>query len=194
MDTPADRLKAARLARGYRTAKAAAEAMNSKVATYTQHETPGRIIPEKKARLYADFFRTTPEWILYGISPAREATNRYPLPMLEISERSHKLVRLGVAPLPVRLEPDVCALRICSNKILGPVEGFTLIYFKPATTNFDERLLESLCVVCLKDETITLGTLLRGSLAERFHVMQMRGDPLLDQSLLWAAKVLLIAP
>lgn len=65
----ADRLRAAREAAGYDTAKAAADAIGIPAATYTQHENATRGLPAGKARLYAHAFGTTPEWLLYGRGP-----------------------------------------------------------------------------------------------------------------------------
>lgn len=64
--TPAARLREARIKAGYDSAKAAAEALGVPVATYIQHENGGRGIPPGKASRYAKFFRTSPEWILYA--------------------------------------------------------------------------------------------------------------------------------
>lgn len=46
--------------------------MGVSVPTYIQHENGGRGYPAKRADRYARFFRTTPEWLLYG---RRENTN-----------------------------------------------------------------------------------------------------------------------
>lgn len=64
--TAHERLRAAREAAGYETAKAAAEAMGASVATYLQHENGTRGFPAQRAQRYARFFKTTPEWLLYG--------------------------------------------------------------------------------------------------------------------------------
>lgn len=66
MQTPADRLKAARIAAGYETALDASEAMGIPSATYNQAERSTRALTEARAQRYAKFFRTTPEWLLYG--------------------------------------------------------------------------------------------------------------------------------
>jgi SOS-response transcriptional repressor LexA len=66
MESPAERLKAARLKAGYETAKAAAEAMGATVSTYIQHESGVRGYPSKTAARYARYFRVAPEWLLYG--------------------------------------------------------------------------------------------------------------------------------
>jgi len=61
-----DRLKHAREAAGYESARAAADAIGIPAATYTQHENGIRGLPAGKARLYAHAFAVTPEWLLYG--------------------------------------------------------------------------------------------------------------------------------
>lgn len=66
MTTAAERLRAAREAAGYETAKSAAEALGASVATYLQQENGTRGFPASRAQRYARFFHTTPEWLLYG--------------------------------------------------------------------------------------------------------------------------------
>lgn len=66
METPADRLKAARIKAGYATAKSAAEAMGVTVSTYIQHESGVRGFPAGRAARYAKFFRVAPEWLVYN--------------------------------------------------------------------------------------------------------------------------------
>lgn len=66
MSDPATRLKEVREKRGYTSAKGAAEAMGVSVSTYIQHESGMRGFPAAKADRYARFFRTTPEWLIYG--------------------------------------------------------------------------------------------------------------------------------
>lgn len=66
MSTASERLKAAREKSGYSSAKSAAEAMGVSPATYIQHENGTRGFPAARAQRYARFFRTTPEWLLYG--------------------------------------------------------------------------------------------------------------------------------
>jgi phage repressor protein C with HTH and peptisase S24 domain len=66
MMTPGERLKLARQKAGYETAMAAAEAMGISVSTYTQHENGFRGYPADKAAKYARFFRTNPEYLLFG--------------------------------------------------------------------------------------------------------------------------------
>lgn len=66
MSSPDERLKDARVAAGYETAKAAAEAMGVPVPTYIQHENGARGLPPARAARYGRFLRVAPEWLLYG--------------------------------------------------------------------------------------------------------------------------------
>lgn len=74
MKTSADRLKDARIAAGYATAKQSAEAMGVSVSTYIHHENGTRGFPAARAERYAKFFRTTPEWLLYGRTKTADNT------------------------------------------------------------------------------------------------------------------------
>lgn len=64
-EEPHDRLKKARLAAGYETATAAAEAMGVKVPTYIHHEN-GRSGLSRVLKRYAAFFRVSADWLLTG--------------------------------------------------------------------------------------------------------------------------------
>jgi SOS-response transcriptional repressor LexA len=59
-------LKAAREGAGFETATQAAEAMRVPAPTYLAHENGSRGFPAQRAKQYADFFRVSPEWLLYG--------------------------------------------------------------------------------------------------------------------------------
>jgi transcriptional regulator with XRE-family HTH domain len=60
------RLKMAREASGYSSASEAALAMGVVGSTYISHENGMRGFPAPRARQYAQFFQTTPEWLLFG--------------------------------------------------------------------------------------------------------------------------------
>lgn len=64
--TPPERLREARTAAGFLSALAAATAMGVAPATYVQHENGHRNFSAERAERYARFFKTTPEWLLYG--------------------------------------------------------------------------------------------------------------------------------
>lgn len=66
MDTPNERLRAARERAGFHTAKEAAQAMGVPVSTYIGHENGHRGFPAKRAPQYARKFKVSEEWLLYG--------------------------------------------------------------------------------------------------------------------------------
>lgn len=66
METPAERLKALRLARRYEDGADAARAYGWPISTYNAHENGGRNITRKMAIKYARAFLSTPEHILFG--------------------------------------------------------------------------------------------------------------------------------
>lgn len=70
METPADRLRIARMRAGFATAKEAAEALGFPVSTYLGHENGSRGYPAKKAFTYARKFKVREQWLLYGVGPA----------------------------------------------------------------------------------------------------------------------------
>jgi hypothetical protein len=70
MRTPAQRLKETRIAAGYRTATAAAEAMGVNPATYLGHENGSRGLARAMAR-YARFYKVSLNWLMTGTGAIR---------------------------------------------------------------------------------------------------------------------------
>jgi len=61
-----ERLRAARLARGYQTATEAAKKYQLNFNTYASHEGGSRNIPLQKLRMYAKMFDVDEQWLLTG--------------------------------------------------------------------------------------------------------------------------------
>ena len=66
METQHDRLRRARIARGFGTAVEAAHALGVPEQTYSQHENGHRNFPWKRAKDYARFFGVTAGWLMEG--------------------------------------------------------------------------------------------------------------------------------
>jgi hypothetical protein len=198
METPGDRLKAARVAAGFLTAKAAAEFLHVPIATYTQHEKPHRFLPEKRARFYAEQFRSTPEWILYGLTPEREHTSQA-VPVIGVTgvpsqgftgdENGN-----GHARLLPKATWETQALAIAEGDPLGASFHGWIVYFGAQRSPRTKALHQQLCVVCHDHNQLTIARLVPSSFASRFHLLRTHGDPLLDQTVHWAALVLAITP
>lgn len=72
-ETPADRLRRARIDAGYSTAKAAAEAFGWNVNTYISNENGNAPYSFKKAQVYAQRLKVSPEWLYTGASAPESA-------------------------------------------------------------------------------------------------------------------------
>ncbi|WP_375337248.1 LexA family transcriptional regulator [Rhizobium lentis] len=66
MENKGDRLRDARLAAGFRTAKAAADALGMRPTTYGAHENGQNDFGIDEAQIYAKKFSTDPLWLLTG--------------------------------------------------------------------------------------------------------------------------------
>lgn len=67
MDSPAARLRIARLRAGYETGKDAAVSLGFPVSTYLSHENGSRGISAKRAAVYARKYKVREQWLLYGV-------------------------------------------------------------------------------------------------------------------------------
>lgn len=86
MEEPSDRLRAARIAAGYVDrdgVRKAAEAMRVPYATYAGHENGSRGITASAGRRYANFYKISAEWLLYGKGTPKAGQLH---PILEIYE------------------------------------------------------------------------------------------------------------
>lgn len=66
METPADRLRKARIDAGYENAREAADALGVNYTTYGQHENGTRNIPARSAQTYARKFKVSLDYLLTG--------------------------------------------------------------------------------------------------------------------------------
>lgn len=74
MDEPGDRLKQARLAAGFKSIAAAAEAKGFHKQNLGDHEAGRRGIKPEHAEQYARAFKVSPEWILLGVDTKKRPT------------------------------------------------------------------------------------------------------------------------
>ena len=71
----AERLRQARMAAGFTSAKDAARALNEPDSTYTQHENAKRGFGTEKATRYAMFFKSNLDWLMTGRGPQKGRTS-----------------------------------------------------------------------------------------------------------------------
>jgi hypothetical protein len=65
-ETPADRLKTARIARGFRTARQFSDTYGIPQPSFSMHESGKRGLTSKAARQYADLLDVSIDWLLTG--------------------------------------------------------------------------------------------------------------------------------
>lgn len=66
MESKAQRLRDARIAAGFGSARSAALSFGWGISTYTAHENGQNEFDADRAREYAKAFKTKPEWLLLG--------------------------------------------------------------------------------------------------------------------------------
>lgn len=69
METMSDRLRKARVAAGFDSARAAAMFFGWVVSTYSAHENGQNDFKTPQAIVYARAFKTTPEYLQFGTNP-----------------------------------------------------------------------------------------------------------------------------
>jgi hypothetical protein len=185
MLTPGERLKAAREANGFETAKDAALAMAVPIATYTQHEKAAKHLPARRADEYAKFFGLTPEYLLFGRG---DVPDRIPV-MDGRGANTGKTAALPGPPsgLTRALECDGFAHY-----------GLVAIYDHPQSARPSADVYGRLCVVGIDTEAGTetqrlVGLVQRGTTANRVHLIG-GAMPKIDILPAWIAPVTALIP
>lgn len=186
--TPGERLKAAREACGFDTAKEAALAMGVPIATYTQHEKAEHHLPARRAAEYAGFFKVQPEWINFGRGTPPER-----VPVLD----AHGNDTGRTAVLPCEPTPMTRALEATEGDGIAHF-GFVALYNEPAakTHAHAPEISGQLCVVAIPNgngDQRLIRLVQKGSAPDRFHLI---GGPLplIDHKVVWLAPVIALLP
>lgn len=211
MSTPGERLARARAAKGYETAKSAAEAMGVAVSTYVQHENGIRGVPAARASKYARFYGVTPEWLLYGReTPAKpppsaasvaKARRRGSLSVplvgyVGAGAEAHYYAtgdELGEVDAPEGSTPHTVAVEV-RGQSLGPLFERWLIFYDEVRTPPTPDLFGRLCIVGLPDDRILVKQIRPATTAGFFHLLSNNEPPITDQEVMWAARVKSMTP
>lgn len=208
MSTPGERLKQARLAKGYETTVAAAEALGMPQATYAQHENGLRGFPAKRAPQYARAFGTSTDWLLFGRGDPPKG-----VPHAEADDRIRRTVPLvgyvgagdaahyyesGQGDLdrvdaPENANDNTVAAKIQGTSV-GPLFDGWLVFWDEVRTPLTPDMLGELCVVGLLDGRILVKQVRQAALPDRFHLISNNEGPMLDMEIAWAAKVTEMRP
>jgi hypothetical protein len=187
MTTPGERLKSVRENSGFETAKDAALAMGVPIATYTQHEKAERFLPARRASQYASFFRTTPEYLLYGRADAVPER----VPILD----PHGVDTGGMAILPPAPSDLTRAMLTTEGDGIAHL-GFVALYDEPQAAKPTPDINGRLCVVAIVIDGVqkhVVRIVQRGASPNRYHLIG-GSLPLIDQKIVWAAPVIALIP
>lgn len=185
-NTPGARLKTAREASGYESAKEAALSMGVPIATYTQHEKAGTHLPARRAAQYASFFGVTPEYLLYGrgVIPAR------------VPVEDNRGVFTGKTAAMPAAPSELTRALIASDGDGIAYRGMVAIYNEPQGYRTPAEFDGKLCVVAVVIDGVEHRIIRVAQKAANpgcFHLIGA-GLPLIDHKAVWLAPVLALVP
>ena len=208
----ASRLKQARVACGYKTARAAASAFRWNFNTYGSNENGNAPFSYPKAKAYAAAFGVRAEWLYDGAPPrsgqpakVSEATRGASVGMVPIIGRvgadpeGAVLFATGqsagdLAPIPPGGTDKAVALQISGHSMRGVADDGGLIYFEDQRTPPTPDMLGHVVVVETDTEEVLVKRLLRGSRPGRYDLESIVGPTRHDCRIRWAAHITAIIP
>ena len=203
MDDRAARLRQARLAAGFETAAAAAEAHGWNRNTYASNENGNAPYSWRRARDYAAAFGVRPDW-LYDAQASSDASEggapRAPLIGRVGADPGGEVLLAGgqappeFAPLPPGGTARAVALRVSGHSMRGLADDGALIYFEDQRTPPSPDMLGQVVVVELDTGEVLVKRLLRGASPGRFDLESVAGPTRRDARLRWAAHITAIVP
>lgn len=211
MDTldRARRLKEARIARGYKTARLAALAHDWNTNTYSSNENGNAPFSFSRAREYGDAFGVRAEWLYSGAAPKTDAKHTATHHAAEIlvpvigragaDSEGTVLFATGqdagdLAPLPPGGTPKAVAVKIVGHSMRGYVDDGGLIYFEDQRTRPSRDMLGEVVVVETDTDEVLVKRLLRGSRPGLYDLESIIGPTRKDCRIRWAAHITAIIP
>ena len=205
--TRGQRLRLAREARGFKSARLAAQAMGMPVSTYGAHERAeegGRDFGPDEARRYARRFGVTPEWLLTGWGHGPGDDPNAPLPDRPLDPKVPVLGYVGagsaahfydlnqgeldeVTP-PEGATESTVAVEIRGHS-MGPFLNHWLVFYDNVQRPVTDDLIGELCVVGLKDGRVLLKQIQAGRTKGSFNLISATEKPIENVAIEWAARV-----
>ena len=200
MDDRAARLRQARLAAGFETAAAAAEAHGWNRNTYASNENGNAPYSWRRARDYGAAFGVRPEWLYDARGPSSGQPGPAPVIGRVGADPGGEVLLAGgqappeFAPLPPGGTERAVALRVSGHSMRGLADDGALIYFEDQRTPPSPDMLGQVVVVELDTGEVLVKRLLRGGAPGRFDLESVAGPTRRDARLRWAAHITAIVP
>src|SRR5262245_48497641 len=206
--TRGDRLRLAREARGFESARLAALAMGIPVSTYGAHERAeaegGRDFAPNEAMRYARRFGVTPEWLLTGWGHGPGDDPDAPLPDRVLALKVPVLGYVGagstahfydltqgeldeVTP-PEGATESTVAVEIKGHS-MGSFLNHWLVFYDNVQRPMTDDLIGELCVVGLKDGRVLLKQIQAGRTKAAYNLIAATEKPIENVAIEWAARV-----
>lgn len=201
----AARLRSARVAAGYHSAKAAADAHGWNPNTYSSNENGNAPYSFAKAKVYAAAFGVRTDWLYenadeLGFVPLQAPPEVVPIiGRVAADAEGAVLFATGqdigdLVPIPPGGSRRAVALRIVGHSMRGLADDGGLIYFEDQRTPPTPDMLGQIVVVETDGDEVLVKRLLRGSRAGRYDLESIAGRTRRDCRLRWAAHITAIIP
>lgn len=202
MDGRSVRLREARVARGFDTAAAAADAFGWNRNTYASNENGNAPFSYRKAKEYAVAFGVRPEWLYDAAGPMRPSVEPGFVPVIgRVGANPEGLILFAtgqepgdLAPIPPGGTEKAAAVRVVGHSMHGFADDGALIYFEDQRTPPTPDMLGHVVVVETESDEVLVKRLLRGSRAGVYDLESIAGPTRRDARLRWAAHITAIIP
>jgi transcriptional regulator with XRE-family HTH domain len=202
MDGRAQRLRQARVDRGFETAAAAADAHGWSRNTYASNENGNAPFSYRRAKEYAAAFGVSAEWLYDAAGPALSAATSGLAPVIGyVGANPDGIVLFAtgndpseLAPLPPGGGDRAKALKVVGHSMHGVADDGALIYFEDQRTPPTPDMLGHVVVVETDGDEVLVKRLLRGSRPGLFDLESVAGPMRQDARLRWAAHITAIIP
>jgi len=202
VDERFQRLRWARIDKGYETAAAAADAHGWSRNTYASNENGNAPFSYRRAKEYAQAFGVRPEWLYDAAGPMRpiaEAGFVRVIGNVGANPDGVVLFATGqepgdLAPIPPGGTEQAVALRVVGHSMRDVADDGALIYFEDQRTPPTPDMLGHVVVVETDGDEVLVKRLLRGSGPGRYDLESAVGATRSDARLRWAAHITAIIP
>lgn len=202
MDGRSERLREARIARGFETAASAADQFGWNRNTYASNENGNAPYSFRKAKEYAAALGVRPEWLYDAAGPMRPTPEPGYVPVIgRVGANPDGMVLFAtgqepgdLAPIPPGGTEKAVALKVAGHSMRGLADDGALIYFEDQRTPPTPDMLGQVVVVETSDDEVLVKRLLRGSRPGLYDLESVAGPTRRDARLRWAAHITAIIP
>ncbi|HEY8615992.1 peptidase S24 [Phenylobacterium sp.] len=202
MDDRSQRLREARIGKGFDTAAAAADAFGWNRNTYASNENGNAPFSYRRAKDYAAAFGVRPEWLYDSAGPMRPTAEPGFVRIIGrvgANPEGTVLFATGqdpadLAPIPPGGTDRAAALLVVGHSMRGVADDGALIYFEDQRTPPTPDMLGHVVVVEVDTDEVLVKRLLRGSRPGLFDLESVAGPTRHDAQLRWAAHITAIIP